>query len=191
MSHKFNPVNRNKLDNPRRRELLPPKETLLQMGLKQGDILADIGCGIGYFTIPAAMIVGPEGKVFALDISEELLEETKAVKRQEGLENIETVLVDEYDLKLSSSSISFALVSIVLHEIDNLPRYLNEISRILSPGGQLAIIEWEKRESNDGPPLNRRLDKTELQNLIRDAGFKLGKSWTIREELYVLLAQKI
>ena len=75
MTHKFDAKNRHKLDNPKRREMLPPEKTLIRLGLKQGDIVADIGCGIGYFTIPAANIVGDSGKVFAMDISPEMLEE--------------------------------------------------------------------------------------------------------------------
>lgn len=64
MAEKFNVAQRHKLDNPRRREILPPEETLSSFGLPPGAIMADIGCGIGYFTFPAARLLGPEGKVF-------------------------------------------------------------------------------------------------------------------------------
>lgn len=73
--HKFNPENKGKLDNPERRKLLPPEEVLLELGLKKGQNMADIGCGIGYFTIPAGEIVGREAKVYGVDILEEMLRE--------------------------------------------------------------------------------------------------------------------
>ena len=61
MTHKFDAKNKHKLDNEKRRELLPPDETLIKLGLHEGDIMADIGCGIGYFTIPASKIAGDSG----------------------------------------------------------------------------------------------------------------------------------
>ena len=75
MSHKFDAKNKHKLDNETRRKMLPPEQTLLSLGLKEGDIMADIGCGIGYFAVPASKIVGKSGKVFAMDILPEMLEE--------------------------------------------------------------------------------------------------------------------
>ncbi len=62
MVHKFNPKDLQKLDNPERRRLLPPEETLERLGLRKNDIIADIGCGIGYFSFAASKIVGTNGK---------------------------------------------------------------------------------------------------------------------------------
>mgnify|MGYP000912736447 CR=1 FL=1 len=75
MAHKINVKHMYRLDSPERRKMLPPEETLFNAGLTKNDIFIDIGCGIGYFSIPASKIVGPKGKVFALDTSKEMLEE--------------------------------------------------------------------------------------------------------------------
>ena len=77
MTHKFKVSEKQKLDNPERRAFLPPEETLRKLGLQPGEIMADIGCGIGYFTFPAASIVGPNVKVFALDVAPEMLAEVE------------------------------------------------------------------------------------------------------------------
>ena len=77
MSHKFSAKDKSKLDNPERRKILPPPITLEKLYLQKGDIVADVGCGIGYFNIPAAVIVGEMGKVYAIDISEEMLREVQ------------------------------------------------------------------------------------------------------------------
>ena len=66
MAHKFDVNNKNKLDNPRRREMLPVNKILDEIGLKAEDNLADIGCGIGYFSFPAADVIGSNGLVYAL-----------------------------------------------------------------------------------------------------------------------------
>lgn len=75
MAHKFDVNNKNKLDNPRRREMLPVNKILDEIGLKAEDNLADIGCGIGYFSFPAADVIGSNGLVYALDVKEEMIEE--------------------------------------------------------------------------------------------------------------------
>ena len=190
MSHKFDVSERHKLDNPQRREMLPPLETLQNLGLQAGDMMADIGCGIGYFTFPAASIVGSQGKVFGLDIAPEMIAEVEAEKTRNGINNIETICVDEQDLKLNSGSTTFALISNVLHEVENLDRYITEIRRILLVGGKLAVIEWEKKESVLGPPLSHRLDKLDLEKKLVHQGFKDVQNRSLRDEFYIITAIK-
>lgn len=88
MVHKFDVKNRSKLDNAERRSILPSEKTIASFNLSEGDIMADIGCGIGYFTIPTSKIVGESGRIFAMDISPEMLERL-------GFVNISTVYVGE------------------------------------------------------------------------------------------------
>ena len=76
--HKFDPSNKSKLDNEWRREVLPPFKVLESLGLENKYIIADIGCGIGYFTIPAAELTAPN-KVYALDISGDMLAEASRI----------------------------------------------------------------------------------------------------------------
>jgi ubiquinone/menaquinone biosynthesis C-methylase UbiE len=184
MAHKFDILKRDKLDNPERRKVLPPEETLRQLGLKPGEIMADIGCGIGYFTIPAGQIVGPAGKVFALDIADEMLQEVNEAKKSSHLNNIETVKTAEYDLALQSHSITFAFTCNVLHEIADLDPYIAEIRRILVEKGRLVVIEWEKKASEMGPPIDHRIDKVTLMALFTKNGFKTIDCQNIGKEYY-------
>ena len=77
--HKFNPENIGRLIGEDRERELPPKAFLINQGLKEGTVFADIGCGPGFFSIPATKIVGSTGKVLAVDLQEERLEKNKAV----------------------------------------------------------------------------------------------------------------
>ena len=81
--NKFNHNKRSHLDSDERKKILPPFKILKMFGLKSGDIFADIGAGTGYFSFPALEIVGTSGFVYALDISEIMLNEidTKIKKR--------------------------------------------------------------------------------------------------------------
>lgn len=89
--HKFDSKNRSKLDNEWRRQNLPPSKTLEWLGLKSSDAVADIGCGIGYFSIPAAEMLADRNKVFALDTSEEMLTEVEKRALVAGVSNVVTI----------------------------------------------------------------------------------------------------
>ena len=191
MAHKFDVSKRNKLDNPERRAMLPPEETLRKLGLKAGEVMADIGCGIGYFPIPAGQIVGSKGKVFALDIADEMLDEVNEVKKLNHLNNIETVKVAEYDLKLEDGLITVGFTCNVLHEIEDLGRFSDEIYRILAAKGRLLVIEWEKKVSNFGPPIDHQIDKAELISIFKKHGFEIIDCQSIAEEYYSIILGKL
>ncbi|WDC84848.1 class I SAM-dependent methyltransferase [Caloramator sp. mosi_1] len=149
--HKFNPMNAQKLDNPTRRKYMPPYKTLENFGLKRngkGNFL-DIGCGIGYFTIPAAKIL-TNGKAIGIDISDEMIEIAK--DKSFGIENIEYKRCDEYVFPIDSDFADYVMLSNVLHEIQDKSRYINEIRRVLKNGGRVFVIEWRKIDTNYGPP---------------------------------------
>lgn len=190
MTHKFDANNKHKLDNEKRRELLPPEQTLINLGLHEGDIMADIGCGIGYFTIPASKIVGDSGKVFAMDILPEMLQDVEIKIKNINISNIEIILTEESDLKLEDSNITIAFISNVLHEADEKENFLNEVKRIISPKGRIAIVEWQKINSEFGPPIEHRLDKVDLINLLDTLGFSNISTIDIGENFYGLIAQK-
>lgn len=190
MTHKFDVEKRHKLDNPKRRELLPPLETLKKLGLSGGDIVADIGCGIGYFTIPAAEITGPEGKVYAIDVAEEMLKETRASASEKGYTNVELIKSDEYNLVLENDTVTYCFISNVLHEITDLKRFVKELNRILKSRGKLAIIEWKKVAGKWGPPVEHRLDNNMLISLLTDVGFIIDAQTDIGDDFHAIVATK-
>lgn len=188
MSHKFNLESKQKLDNPERRKLLPPEETLCRLGLDEGTVVADIGCGIGYFTLSAARIVGRQGKVFALDILAEMLEIVKEKTIEHHLTNVELVQVKENDFILAEKTIEYALACLVVHEAENPMDFFREVYRILQTGGRLAIIEWIKQESKVGPPIDHRLDDTALEDLLHQCGYANTEKITLNSEMYGIIA---
>ena len=190
MTHKFDVKNKHKLDNEHRRKLLPPMDTLLSLELKVGDIMADIGCGIGYFSIPASEIIGTSGKVFALDISPEMLEEVEKKVVELNINNIETILTDGNKLKLKKHHINFAFMSNVLHEIEDKEKLLEEIKDILVNKGRIAIVEWQKNNTEFGPAKEDRLDKVDLVKLLEKLGFYNIATIDIGENFYGVTAEK-
>jgi len=189
--HKFNPDKKSKLDSPLRRKVLPPKETLENFDLKQGDIFADIGCGTGYFSFPAAEIVASEGKVFAMDISNEMIEDVVKKQDEENITNIEVVKTEENDLVIPEETATYSFMSLVFHEIKYKKLFLTEIRRILKEDGKLLIIEWIKKDTGMGPKVEERLATEEIQESLKHHGFKIEKTEEISDTFVGILARKI
>ena len=189
MVHKFNPENKHKLDNPERRKLLPPEESLYRLGLAEGVVMADIGCGIGYFTLPAARIVGIQGKVYGLDIMAEMLEVVEGKARNNHLTNIELVQVKEDDFILADKTVQYALASLVAHEVEDPFAFFREVKRILQPGGRMAILEWVKQHSMTGPPVEHRLDSEAVAEGLRQCGFTNIEQFAFNAEMYAVIAE--
>jgi ubiquinone/menaquinone biosynthesis C-methylase UbiE len=144
MAHKFDPSNIRKLDDPERRKILPPEEILKLIGLKPGDRMIDIGAGSGYFSIPAARMVGNEGLVTAVDDSGEMIKVLESRVKSSSVANIQVIQSREYDFKTEGNLYDYALLCAVLHEVEDKVRFLLEAKRVLMQGGRLAVIDWQK-----------------------------------------------
>jgi ubiquinone/menaquinone biosynthesis C-methylase UbiE len=191
MTHKFDPININRLDNEWRRQNVPPISTLEKLGLSSTDIVADIGCGVGYFTIPAAGMLDSENMVYALDTSDQMLEEVKKRMSAADISNIIAIKTSEYDLKLPDESVTFALLVNVLHEIEDKAQFITEVRRILRAEGKIAIIEWEKENMGMGPPEDHRIGKDETAALLRSFGLIADGAIQLASEFYGLVAVKV
>ena len=186
MQHEFDINNKKKLDSPKRRKMLPTRTVLNKIGLNEGARLADIGCGIGYFSIPAADVIGPQGIVFALDVSKEMIEELDKKIEENDIENIRTVITDKYNFKLEDNSVSYAFICTVLHEIEDGMAFINETKRILALGGKIAVVEWIRAESDWGPPVDHRLDSSDVKIMLQAAGFKEIEYLKLNEHFYIV-----
>ena len=124
----------------RLRDLLQnPRRSLEKAGLTEGMSVVDYGCGPGSFTIPAAELVGHEGRVFAVDIHPLAISTVKQKASRRGLQNVETVLVQGYDTGIESSSIDRVLLTDTIHLIDDPDALFREIHRMLKPDGLLFM----------------------------------------------------
>lgn len=190
MAHKFDPAHKHKLRAEWRKKVFPPVLTLKSLGLCAEDTLADIGCGIGYFAIPATEIVDPKNLIYALDTSDEMLAEVQNEVSEKHLLNVVTIKTEEYNLELPAESASFALMVTVFHEIEDKERFLSEVHRILKPAGRIAVIDWEKKPTEMGPPIDHRLSVQESTQLLTATGFKVIHYYNFTEAFYGIVAIK-
>ncbi len=189
MPHKFDPAHRERLEHPDRLRLLPPRDLLTRAGLREGMVVADVGCGPGFFTLPAAQLVGPAGRVYAIDIRREMLEIVQDKARDAGLLKIETVLGEESGIPLSDQVAQVVLLAFVLHEAVDPGAFTREVARILAPGGNLLLLEWKKEEMPAGPPVRDRITPEEAEMRLTSAGLRIVDRFEPNAYHYGLIGQ--
>jgi len=151
-----------------------PDRVVKDLELKRGETIADIGCGTGYFTFRLAKAVGPEGKVYAEDISEKALKSVSDRVAREKLANIAVVKGDATDIKIPDAACDAAIVVNVLHHVPEDKRLglMKDTVRAMKPGGRLFLIDW-RVDAKIRHDLNRRIPKDQLLALGKDAGLTL------------------
>ncbi len=185
MPIKSDPRNKDRLLSEERHSSLQPKTLLRSLGLKAGEAVADIGCGPGFFTLPAAEIVGPEGVVVAADIQGEMLTTVRMRAAEQGLTNVRLVKTSEIEVPLPERSFDLVIAAFVLHEVPKHATFLRKLARLLKPGGRLAALEWQKHETEHGPPLEDRIASDELIADATAAGLRLSKRRELGEDHYL------
>ena len=148
------------LERPRREREERTDLLLKELKLKPTDVVADVGAGSGYFTFRMAPLV-PQGKVLAVDIQPEMLEEIRAKNKKTGAGNVETVLGTESDPKLKAGSIDLALFVDAYHEFSHPWEMMQNVVRALKPGGRVMLVEY--RAEDPDVPIKPRHKMTEAQ----------------------------
>lgn len=142
--------------------------TILPKFLTRSNLtIVDLGCGAGYFTIPAAKMLH-NGHVYAVDQLEEMVHTTLNRARAEALTNMEGMVAAATHLPIPTASVDAVLMSMVFHHVDEPAQTLDEIRRVLKPNGILFIVEWDRVDTEFGPPMQIRLRPDGLCALLTD-----------------------
>jgi ubiquinone/menaquinone biosynthesis C-methylase UbiE len=182
--HTFSPEKASILEDDERYVLLQPEKTLRQFGLREGMTFIDIGAGTGFFSRAASNIVDNKGTVYAADISSEMLD---AFRRFSVPNNVQLLQSNEYEVPVPTAQADIVLFAFVLHESEDVPRFLKEAMRLMKPDGRIAVIEWKKQEEEHGPSIKERLSKNEL--LSQCKGFTLLSSAYLNPSHYSCILQ--
>ena len=190
VTHKTYPAHMDRLLAPERYEQLDILRIFSLLPLAPYQTVADIGCGPGFFTIPLAKALW-DGKVYALDIQEEMVEACRRRVAEARLGNVEVIRSEATTLQLESASLDGALVALVLHSQVDKAGFLKSIMDTLKPGGWLALINWHLvPEPTMGPPPERRVPVEEVLRLVEETGFRLNLRRELNEQQYLLVLRK-
>jgi ubiquinone/menaquinone biosynthesis C-methylase UbiE len=146
---------------------------LAVIGLKPGATFIDVGCGEGFFALPAARLVGAEGTVYGLDANPEAIAHLRQRADAEGLTNLQLKVGRGEDVVLCEACADFVFFGIVLHDFDEPARVLANAARMLKPEGRLVNLDWKKGPTELGPPLQIRFSQERATKLIEAGGFKI------------------
>ena len=186
----FHPSQAHKLDDPERLQWLPPDEILGHLNIREGSTIADVGAGTGYFSFPFAEAVGNAGKVYAVDFQREMLQIIRHKLRQPGSpSNISIVEGDAVQTGLSGASCDIVFMANIWHELDGHPEVLRECSKILRPGGMLAILDWSPdMPSPPGPPVEHRISPDEVRQALERSDWTISRAIAVGKFSYLVLA---
>jgi ubiquinone/menaquinone biosynthesis C-methylase UbiE len=165
MSRRFSP------DDPERREWQDPEEILSVIGIIPGMVFVDMGCGDGYFALPAARRVGRSGKVYACDIDDEAVERLRQRAVQERLDNLFTKIGEAEKTIVCEGCADIIFFGIDLHDFRDPAQVLLNAKKMLRPGGSLVDLDWKDQPMPFGPPQEKRFPVDKARNLIESAGF--------------------
>jgi ubiquinone/menaquinone biosynthesis C-methylase UbiE len=183
-SHRYSP-----LEESIRRRWQVPEDLLRELGLKTGMVFMDIGCGDGFFTIPAAEITGNRGRVFAVDADASAISRLNCRVAEKGLSNVTARVGAAEETVFCKACADLVFYSIVLHDFGDPGKVLRNAKRMIKPTGKLVNLDWKKKSSEFGPPVRIRFSEEEARNLIEVAGFRVESVKDSGQDQYVVVAK--
>jgi ubiquinone/menaquinone biosynthesis C-methylase UbiE len=175
------------LADPARDAWQKPDEVVAALGLRPGQVACDVGAGPGYFTLRLARAVGPAGRVYAVDVEPKILDALRERLAASGLRNVTPVLALADDALLPAAACDVVLIVDTYHHFPERAAYLGRLARALRPGGRVVNIDYQKRATPVGPPLDHRLSRETFLAEARSAGLVVAEEPAILPYQYFVI----
>ncbi len=172
---------------------LNPQKILAELEIQAPAKIADFGCGHGYFSIPLAKIVGDEGLIYAVDVLQDALNEVISKAQGLGIKNIETIrgnLEIPGGSKIPDNSCDMVLLANILYQSQKKADIIKEANRVVRPGGNLTIIDWQTTGQNLTADSGWRISQEEAQRLAEENNFSLERTFDAGQYHYGLVFKK-
>ena len=174
---------------PRRAKWQKPTAVVRALGLRRGQVIAEVGSGPGYFTPRLARAVGPSGHVYALDPEPAVLDVMRKRIKQAGVRNVTPVLSRDDDPLLPNGRCDLAVIINVYHHMHGGAAFLRRLVSRLPRGARVINVDWDET-SEFGPPPKRRVPKARFLRDARKAGLKLVSERTFLPHQYFLVLRR-
>jgi len=150
-----------------------PAEILRALDVHDGSIVADLGCGSGYFTLKLASSVGPRGRVLAVDVRWLPLFVLRVRGWGRGIDNVRVITGRADDPRLPNHAVDAVLVLNTYHELEHASAVLAHVHRALRAGGRLVVVDRGPRSAGPPPLGEHELAPSEAEAGLRAAGFEI------------------
>lgn len=167
-----------------------PRSNVLQLALRDGMKVADLGAGPGHYGIAAAAAVGNDGKVYLVDIQEDVLRHAVSTAHAQGRRNVEMVWGDLERVggtKLKEASMDAAILSNTLFQVEHKQNLVAEVARILKPGGKLLVVDWAGAYGGIGPDPRHVVSEHQAEELFITGGFYKQKDFRAGAHHYAIV----
>ena len=186
-SHVFDPKHIAVLESEDRKTWQNTEEILMVLELKPYYIVADLGCGSGYFAVPISREVK---KVYGIDVQREMLDFFEQKIQSQKIGNIELLLSKDDKIPLEDGSVDLLITVNTLHEFRDKDKIIGEMRRVLRDEGNAVVIDFKKEDTGFGPPVAIRVSKDQSRQLFEERGFTFVKSHELLYH-YLMVLQKI
>ena len=163
-------------------ELLNPQDLIKnKLGVTYGAKVADLGCGgAGFFVLQSAQVVGPQGKVYAVDILKSALSNVETRAKLLGFKNIKTIWsnLEKYGAtKINDGEIDFTLLINVLFQNKKHLDILKEAARMTKKNGKILVVDWQEGRFPIGPKPEDKIPISQLMTLAQTLNLKLEQQF--------------
>jgi ubiquinone/menaquinone biosynthesis C-methylase UbiE len=150
-----------------------PQTILNEIGITKGMIIADLGSGPGFFTMPMAEMIGENGLLYAVDSSKTMLKDLKEniAKSEVNPNIIKIVNSDVCHTGIPKESVDLVFFANFLHEVEDKKAFFQEVRRISKPTAYVVDVDWKKVQTEYGPPFKLRLSEDEAKRVLAENGF--------------------
>ena len=178
------------LEQPTRISGLKLDEIVGKLGLKPGNVVADIGAGPGVFEVALAKGVLPGGKVYAVELDEGFFDKINKRAAEAHITNVQTVLGKYTDPNLPTRDVDIVLFHDVLHHVQDRPGYLKAVAGYLKPTGRVAIVDFKAAQGphKDQPEL--QAPEEQVDKWLTDAGLKPSEKIDLFTDKYFVIYSK-
>ncbi len=168
-----------------------PEVLATHFHLRPGDHVGDFGAGVGSFEPILSRLVGPTGRVYALEIQKSLVE--ALVAKSSRLGNVEAIWGDLEAMngtKIKDGALDAAVMINCLFQVEDRSTAIREMTRTLRSGGKLFIVDWSESWGGMGPALGQVLTEADARDLIETEGLVFERSFDAGEHHYGLAFRK-
>jgi len=170
-----------------------PEEIIAQSHIHEGMKVVDVGTGGSLYILLVGHKVGRQGRVYAVDVQQELLSKIKNAARAEHLENIAIIpanIEKEGSTGIATDSIDKVLLLNVLYQLEDKEGALRECRRMLDPFGELILVDWSESFGNMGPHKDHVFNKEAAAKLFLKNGFRIDRELVVGDYHYGLALKK-